>query len=272
MKWITAEKRWINLILVYGLGETPMMLASNIAIRSKEDFEEFEEDYDKEMDMSEMEDNAEDVIDEASALLNEITIELKGLPEHYKVDMDMSSCAVITNEIVKAIVEMIEELLSWIYPDMNMEESGGFKEIINLLLEEEDTSIDELIAEIETEAPELAEQVRVLFDEIDHVLEYMQSDEFPGLLFVGASLSCDCPVKGYYEIHHEYYKNVNGKLVFVDSMYEDFEDFEGETVSAKDYIKCEYNGVKYKYMGSFRRIQSAIYEILFISDMILRQV
>lgn len=34
---ITAEKRWINLILVYGLGETPMMLASNIAIRSKED-------------------------------------------------------------------------------------------------------------------------------------------------------------------------------------------------------------------------------------------
>ena len=34
---ITAEKRWINLILVYGLGKTPMMLASNIAIRSKED-------------------------------------------------------------------------------------------------------------------------------------------------------------------------------------------------------------------------------------------
>lgn len=34
---ITAEKRWINLILVYGLGETPMMLASNIAIKSKED-------------------------------------------------------------------------------------------------------------------------------------------------------------------------------------------------------------------------------------------
>lgn len=27
---ITAEKRWIHLILVYGLGETPMMLASNI--------------------------------------------------------------------------------------------------------------------------------------------------------------------------------------------------------------------------------------------------
>lgn len=34
---ITAEKRWINLILVYGLGETPMMLASNIAIKNKED-------------------------------------------------------------------------------------------------------------------------------------------------------------------------------------------------------------------------------------------
>ena len=34
---ITAEKRWINLILVYGLGETPMMLASNIYIKSKED-------------------------------------------------------------------------------------------------------------------------------------------------------------------------------------------------------------------------------------------
>lgn len=34
---ITAEKRWINLILVYGLGETPMMLASNISIKYKED-------------------------------------------------------------------------------------------------------------------------------------------------------------------------------------------------------------------------------------------
>lgn len=34
---ITAEKRWINLVLVYGLGETPMMLASNIPIKSKED-------------------------------------------------------------------------------------------------------------------------------------------------------------------------------------------------------------------------------------------
>lgn len=32
---ITAEKRWINLILVYGLGETPMMLASNISIKCK---------------------------------------------------------------------------------------------------------------------------------------------------------------------------------------------------------------------------------------------
>ena len=34
---ITAKKQWINLILVYGLGETPMMLASNIAIKSKND-------------------------------------------------------------------------------------------------------------------------------------------------------------------------------------------------------------------------------------------
>ena len=34
---ITAKKKWINLVLVYGLGETPMMLASNITIKSKED-------------------------------------------------------------------------------------------------------------------------------------------------------------------------------------------------------------------------------------------
>ena len=30
---ITAQKKWINLVLVYGLGETPMMLASNIPIK-----------------------------------------------------------------------------------------------------------------------------------------------------------------------------------------------------------------------------------------------
>lgn len=34
---ITAQKKWINLILVYGLGKTPMMLASNIPLKSKED-------------------------------------------------------------------------------------------------------------------------------------------------------------------------------------------------------------------------------------------
>ena len=34
---ITASKKWVNLILVYGLGETPMMLASNLPIKSKED-------------------------------------------------------------------------------------------------------------------------------------------------------------------------------------------------------------------------------------------
>ncbi len=34
---ITVNKKWINLVLVYGLGETPMMLASNIPIKSKED-------------------------------------------------------------------------------------------------------------------------------------------------------------------------------------------------------------------------------------------
>ena len=34
---ITARKKWINLLLVYGLQDTPMMLASNIPIKSKND-------------------------------------------------------------------------------------------------------------------------------------------------------------------------------------------------------------------------------------------
>ena len=34
---ITAKKEWINLVFVYGLSDTPMMLASNIPIKSKED-------------------------------------------------------------------------------------------------------------------------------------------------------------------------------------------------------------------------------------------
>ena len=34
---ITAKKKWINVIFVYGLGDTPMMIASNISIKSKED-------------------------------------------------------------------------------------------------------------------------------------------------------------------------------------------------------------------------------------------
>ena len=34
---ITAKKEWINLVFIYGLSETPMMLASNIPIKGKED-------------------------------------------------------------------------------------------------------------------------------------------------------------------------------------------------------------------------------------------
>ena len=34
---ITAKKKWINILFVYGLSDTPMMLASNIDIKSKED-------------------------------------------------------------------------------------------------------------------------------------------------------------------------------------------------------------------------------------------
>lgn len=34
---ITANKKWINLVFVYGLSDTPMMLASNIPIKSKDD-------------------------------------------------------------------------------------------------------------------------------------------------------------------------------------------------------------------------------------------
>lgn len=34
---ITAQKKWINIIFIYGLSDTPMMLASNISMKSKED-------------------------------------------------------------------------------------------------------------------------------------------------------------------------------------------------------------------------------------------
>lgn len=32
-----CSKKWINIIFIYGLSDTPMMLTSNIPIRSKED-------------------------------------------------------------------------------------------------------------------------------------------------------------------------------------------------------------------------------------------
>ena len=42
---ITAEKKWINLIFIYGLSDTPMMLASNIGIKSKEDVMKIAREY-----------------------------------------------------------------------------------------------------------------------------------------------------------------------------------------------------------------------------------
>ena len=207
-------------------------------------------DMEGETDMSELEDDAEEMLDDASDLLNEITIEFKGLPEHYKLDMEMSSCTIVTSELVKAIVEMVEELLALIYEDINLEELG-VKGLLDEILKEEGSSLDELIAELATEDQELAAQVEELFQEIDDTLAYMQSDEFPGVLFVGATVSCDCPVKDYYEIFHEYYKNVDGNLELIGFEFEEYEAYSGTVVKAEDYIKCDYEGVTYEYKGSF---------------------
>ena len=213
-------------------------------------FADISEGLKEDSDTSQVEDDAEEMLDEASAVLNEITIELQGLPEHYKLDMETSSCTIVTNEVVKAIVGIIETLLELLYPDINME-TIGIQGLFDEILKQEGTSLDELIAELAAEDPELAGQVRQLFEEIDSTLEYMQSDKFPGILFVGATLSCACPVKEYYEITHEYYKKVDGKLVYVNSEYEDYEDYEGKVIKAEDYVKCEYDGIVYEFKGSF---------------------
>ena len=42
---ITAQKKWINIIFIYGLSNTPMMLASNIPIKSKEDLIKIARNY-----------------------------------------------------------------------------------------------------------------------------------------------------------------------------------------------------------------------------------
>lgn len=205
----------------------------------------------------------EDSLDQMSALLNEVEISVNGLPEgHYTVDADSSGCMIITQDIVKEIISMIEEMIAMLYPEINFDEIEGFSGLVDAILAQEETTLDEVISMLAEEDPEFAEEIRQLFAEIDEAIAYMTSDEFPGLLIAGAYLNCECATVEEYEIVHEYYKNVDGELELVGYVYEGepwFEDSDycylegmsGQIVKASDFISCEYEGVTYEYVGSY---------------------
>lgn len=200
--------------------------------------------------------DARKIISNVKATFGSFTVTVEGeLGEHYGETADVF---IITADVVKEIVEYVYEM----FEEILGKEINSFSEIIEemdrVMQEEFGMSLDDMLEDMELPAEELA-MIRDAMENIDAIVDYFQSEEFSGILMSNVVLTCDCPVKEYYSITHQYFERTENGLKFIGEDY-DFGPEEdswgyvgnaGDTVYAKDYIDEEYEGDAYDYVGSY---------------------
>ncbi len=222
------------------------------------------------IDLGAYEENPDDLLTEIDKLLSHFQVEVLGLPEgHY---ITQGTAVVITSEIYKQVIDMAIESAKELFG----EDVTSFSQIIEKLLAENGLTLDDIFNTAdftEEDWADLAtlgitkediEAMKSLIQNIDPIVDYLTSEEFSGLLFAGAELSCSCPFSSDFQIIHRYYKKVDGKLKMVGTVFEgeydpEWDDYyitgtSGDVIKASDYIQPVYKGKTYEYMGSYDSI------------------
>ncbi len=226
---------------------------------------------------------------EFKKICDNYVIDITGVPEDtdHKFTIETDTL-LITSTLVKETLqlgkELIGELLGLSKKELDSIDSvqDMISVVEDLLVKEEvlkpGQTIFDLLVELtdgEFTQEDIAE-IQALIVEVDELLAYLKSEEYTGTVFAGVYMECDCPVTVTYDIYHQYFKEIDGKMILAgtksygseDGMAnfpgmepEDIFDYEyerygykgisGDVIKASDYIQTEFNGETYEYVGSY---------------------
>lgn len=195
------------------------------------------------------------------------TVTVIGLPDNsetHKFETEAETIylsSAMAKELINFFKEMIGELFQLTQAEIDSIES--FSDMVKLLeemlvesglLEEGETMLDFIYDGEATETVKVEYQKSL--KELDEMVKFIKSEEYKGTVIAIVDVSCGCPEEFEYEIIHQYFKIKGDKATLVASEMYGPEDgyyigMTGDTIYAKDYIRCEYNGKKYNYIGSY---------------------
>lgn len=220
-------------------------------------------------DEKEIEKYIEDLAKELENIFSNYEVELIGLPERdgheFKTE---SGTMIMTNQLVNEFIgifkDMIGDAFGWSSAELEQIDSlsGLIKKFESELIKagimkegQDLISFAEEIMEVKFTEEEKA-QIKDEINKIDEMLSYMKSEDYSGTVITGVYVTCGCPFKVEYEIVHQYFKEVNGKMKLMGTVNYGpndgfYDGFSGDTVKASDYIRCRYKGETYKYIGSY---------------------
>lgn len=164
--------------------------------------------------------------------------------EHYTVEDD-GGAIILTNDIFQQIVSIIKEA----YGYETDKEFESFASLIKEIMADSEIDINKLSAEEKA-------AIEDLINNIDPIVEYLQSNDFRGVFVGGVYADCDC-FDIEYTVQNRYYKNVNGKLELVGTEYvmngneKLFVAYNGDMLDFNQYINTSYKGQTYKYVGCY---------------------
>ena len=234
--------------------------------------------------------DAGDAYKDLMAIFDNYEIVINGIPEdtdhEFKIE---TSTMLITSTIVSELFDIAVGLLGELF-ELSKDETANinnFSDIITLLNDflieeemlEEGQDIFDLLMESMEDSDISKEELVAAVTEMDEMLDYLRSEEYTGTVFAGVYMDCECPYTVEYTIYHQYFKEVDGKMVLTGTVnngplnYEDkykemfgedftsFFDYEFEKyyyeclsnqiIYAADYVQPEFNGETYNYVGSY---------------------
>ena len=185
-------------------------------------------------------------------------VELQGLPEggHFTYE---HSGLVLTSELIVEIFDFAKELFAEILEIPEVKDAQTVQEILDALAKMmEYESLEAMLVDFEMTEEEMT-QLNAMVALVEDVLAQAKAGTFAGILVDSGYLTCACPDLEYYEIYHEYYKEVNGKRTLVARIAENSDEWgssmvtgeAGDYIRAEDWIQCEFDGLTYDYVNSY---------------------
>lgn len=229
----------------------------------------------------------DDMSKDLFAIFDNYEIVINGIPEDEDHEFEIETNTIlITSTIVSELFDMAVELFGELFElsDAEIANINNFSDMIlmmnNYLVKEEILKEGEDIFDLLFDGVEdlsiTEEELQEAIVEMDELLAYMESEEYTGTVFAGVYLSCDCPFTVDFEIYHQYFKEVDGKMTLAGTVsygpedlmealkeydwtdlfdydYERYyyEGLSGEVIVAEDYIQPNFAGETYDYVGSY---------------------